>query len=137
MKKLKTHNHINNSRRLFYKRCMAFFLDLLFCSLIAFVLIVVSSYINPMHDNMINIVICDLPLLFAFFCKDVLKPSIGKRIMKLNIYSIKGREDIKISKLIIRNLSIVIWPVEVYALNSSNGEQRFADKKLGLIVKEM
>ncbi|MBE6571828.1 MAG: RDD family protein [Ruminococcaceae bacterium] len=53
-----------------------------------------------------------LAFLFAYFFKDVVNgQSVGKRIMKIKVVDMDGNKP-SIFNLIIRNITIFIWPVE-------------------------
>ncbi len=72
-----------------------------------------------------------LPLAFAaIFCKDLLRPSIGKRIMGLDIVS-KDSGEISNWLLVRRNFSMCLWPLEIPELIRSGGSRRLTDRELG------
>ncbi len=75
-----------------------------------------------------------IPLIFAaILCKDLLRPSIGKRLMGLTVVCTDGSE-ISSWTLVRRNFSFFVWPVEVPTLLRTKGAQRLADRELGLMV---
>jgi len=53
-----------------------------------------------------------LAFMFSYFFKDVINgQSIGKRIMKIKVVDLNGNKP-SLFNLIIRNITILIWPVE-------------------------
>lgn len=57
-----------------------------------------------------------LAFMFIYFFKDVINgQSIGKRIMKIKVVDLNGNKA-SLFNLIIRNITILIWPVEALLL---------------------
>jgi len=76
------------------------------------------------------------PVLLASYLalmllKDIVR-SPGKRIMKLKLTS--GRDVVPVWKRVLRNLTVVIWPVEAIAILVSG--RRVTDRLLGLDVTD-
>lgn len=89
----------------------------------------------PDFDN-VTLMMLILPLaLAAIFCKDLLRPSIGKRIMGLNIAAKDGGE-ISNWLLVRRNFSLCLWPLEIPELIRSGGSRRLTDRELGHEIVE-
>ena len=85
-------------------------------------------------DFCIAIVIITFPIVFIgidlnnriaigigvvlLFLKDVSGRSVGKKLLKLDLLDINSETKPTLSKRILRNISIAIWPVEVFLLLS-------------------
>ena len=60
-------------------------------------------------------------LLSLFFCKDIFgSQSLGKRYCKIIVVSSIDKQNISISRLIKRNIFVLIWPIELLLLIISN-----------------
>ena len=66
--------------------------------------------------------------------KDCFGQSIGKRTVNIEIVPADGRGKIPKYKLILRNLTSFIWPVELAVAALSDDHTRFSDQWLGLKV---
>ena len=72
-----------------------------------------------------------LVFMFIYFFKDVINgQSIGKRIMKIKVVDLNGNKA-SLFNLIIRNITIFIWPVE--ALLVLLNKERLGDRLIYLI----
>ena len=113
------------------KRIFAFLIDIMLVS--AFLLPFVFAYIfnkgfeNITFDQLSNIynVYIAFGVLIIFFkdAKDC--RSIGKRIMKVKIVSRKNH--LLLWQLIIRNVLLVIWPIEVIVMIFRKNHRRIGD----------
>ena len=73
-----------------------------------------------------------LVFMFIYFFKDVINgQSIGKRIMKIKVVDLNGNKA-SLFNLIIRNITILIWPVEalLVLLNKERLGDRLAKTKV-------
>lgn len=103
----------------FRKRFLAFIIDMILFMVLYMVIniipfyddyILTSSNLNKQYY--IIYLLCCLILYAAFICKDAKGgQSIGKRIMKIRVVD-KNKNVPNILKLIVRNITIFIWPVE-------------------------
>ena len=76
-----------------------------------------------------------LVYLTLFVLKDVPAPSIGKRLLKLDIYKYGTSVKASIGQRICRNILLLVWPVELIALLLSPNERRLSDRLCGTGVK--
>lgn len=124
---------VDNGRRFF-----AFWLDVLIIALIpVFYMMYALTTTDP--ENMTNIFLSLFPfvmiwaLLFALL-RDITGRSLGKRAMGIRIISTK-EEKVPRWKLIVRNVTTPIWPIEGIAVLVSG--RRIMDRMLGLeLVRE-
>ena len=77
-----------------------------------------------------------LIVIIVYFCKDILKAkSPAKRILGLQVLDYKTDKPASKAQTIIRNLTIPLWPIEVFfTLFSKN--RRFGDLLAGTKVEE-
>ena len=102
------------------------------------VLFTIAGFIVFMIDGYYAIWDWYYPLLFVtmiiFLCKDIVKgQSIGKRFNKLKVVDKYGNTPNPF-KLIIRNITVVIWPLEVYFTITE--KKRLGDRLAGTDVME-
>ena len=74
----------------------------------------------------------------AVFCKDIFGSSIGKKLMRLKVTfdNTPSNQMIKILKLIVRNIPLLLWPIEVIVAYTGNNK-RLGDKLAGTTVEEI
>ena len=104
------------------KRIIAFFIDfiplgLLFNLLLSCIMLTTEKTMFELVDNGVYyIILCLLGLLWCF--KDIFNgASIGKRVVKLRVVDENNKKP-PIYRLILRNLTAIIWPVEAFLLLS-------------------
>lgn len=73
--------------------------------------------------------------LFGMICKDALGISIGKFVFKYEVYSQKTEKRATALQKIVRNITLVVWPVEVIVLLLSKKERRLGDMLAGTVVQ--
>lgn len=114
-----------------WRRMIAFFIDIMAASVpMGIIMIIVVSM---WELNIMVAALCAAICTAALLCKDLLKPSIGKRIMKMDIVG-KDKSRPTAGKLIVRNLTFGLWFVEFIIVSCSKDEARLTDKLLGLEV---
>lgn len=95
------------------KRILAFLIDhIIIC--FSFVLLgMVEMFVQTDFELFWKIYyIILLAFMFIYFFKDVISgQSIGKRILKIKVVDLDGNTP-KLFNLIIRNITILIWPIE-------------------------
>lgn len=115
----------------FLRRMVAFFIDIMTSSVpMGIIMIIVVSM---WEMNAVVAALCAAICTAALLCKDLLKPSIGKRIMKMDIVG-KDKSRPTAGKLIVRNLTFGLWFIELIIVSVSKDETRLTDKLLGLEV---
>ena len=115
----------------FRKRCVAFIIDhfVVIAALVIGYIIerTINSFVDISYNRTANIVIGILVLfdMLYYFAKDVVNgKSIGKRIAKIKVVRVDGNAP-SILQLIIRNVTILIWPVEALLLLA--GKKKLGD----------
>ena len=73
--------------------------------------------------------------LFGMICKDALGISVGKLVFKYEVYSQKTDKRATALQKIVRNITLVVWPVEVIVLLLSKRERRLGDMIAGTVVQ--
>ena len=136
MKKIKPHYTRKNDIRLRIKRNIADVIDLFICVVGAFSLFWLINFLNFSHDDQLVSLFCVIAMLIVYTCKDLLRPSVGNRIMKLNIILIDGSDCVPTRKLIMRNLSFGLNSLDIVVIGSAIGTQRKVDKRFGIAVIE-
>ncbi len=122
-----------SSMSILSKRLLAFLIDLLFfgflSGLISFIFDKISS-LNILNDYVIYIVI------LIFICRDLfsVKGSVGKKMLNLQIMNKNRSTKSNFIKRFLRNLTTIIWPIELIVLVIL--KERISDKFLGLEVIE-
>ncbi len=96
---------------IYNNRIVAFLIDVILLSLFGIITIIPLLFILDSSEQMIIIPFVSSLEELLFFFKDVLNPSIGKRIMKQKIVCDDGTEP-KFLKLLLRNISLFIWPID-------------------------
>ena len=121
------------------KRIMAFGIDFLIASTIQGVLfasVIVYATLNEKQELIIpSNFICTGICFIYFLLKDVSGQSIGKKLIKLRIQNPDESKSPPKWKMIVRNVFITLWPVEMILLLSSN--QRLGDRLTNTIVTEI
>lgn len=114
------------------ERCIAYFIDHILITIIFIV-----GAISLLRFENIGIVLTLVPLLYLI--KDAIKgKSIGKRLFKLAVRDRENIEsDITVGKSILRNLLLVIWPIEFMALLLSTKGQRIGDMLCNTVVVKL
>jgi uncharacterized RDD family membrane protein YckC len=125
------------------KRVPAFLIDMVPAGLVQ-ALLMVLFIMHPLmqkqiHGNQVmarNLFITAIAMIFMVF-RDVFGGrSIGKRIMKLRVVPTgEGQETASAGALILRNIFVIIWPIEALLLLS--GKDRLGDKVAKTRVVEM
>lgn len=72
--------------------------------------------------------------LLGMVCKDALKISVGRFVFKYEINSWKTGEKATVLQKIVRNITLVVWPVEVIVLLASKNGRRLGDMMAGTVV---
>lgn len=117
-------------KSIFYKRIVAFLID--FVPICVFFYLILNYIMMTTEKSLLELVDSGVyyAVLFPFgllwLFKDVFNgASIGKHIMKIRIVD-ENNQKPSVHKLILRNLTLGIWPLEVYFL---------LNKKLDLVIK--
>ena len=105
-------------------RLVSGYIDLMVVSVINFPLI----YWISIQRNLTSIMLTTLSFVICILCKDALGFNIGKRLFKVKILKQGSLEDATMKQKIIRNIPLVIWPIEAIILLSSKDGQRLGDK---------
>ena len=107
--------------KLVLDRRSAFLVD----GLVLFVILLVGSLVFPLEKLIVrNLFIGFIYLLVIF--KDIFKgQSLGKRVYKIIVVSEDG-SPATLKQLIIRNIPLLIWPVEAYKMKD-NVKPRIGD----------
>lgn len=112
------------------KRVLAAFIDFLIIAAVQgviFMAIVFTSIGEPVNLNALLIVTGINSLLY--FCKDMIGgQSVGKRFCRLQIVRGESSRSVSLFILFLRNITIPLWPIELYMLYRSNGEKRLGDR---------
>lgn len=96
--------------------------------------------LNTDNSNLVNMILfLTLITSVIMFCKDLIKgQSIGKRIMKI---AVVNADDLTICsnpfKLILRNITLPLWPIEAILFLSSENGVRLGDKLTNTTVKKL
>ena len=115
------------------KRIYAFFIDLMTIGLLGGVIgVVEDNFLENFRDT--NIILYFILLLFIL--KDTIfkNGSIGKEILKLRIISVSENNTFFRIRKILRNITVIIWPIEFLILLIKN--KRLTDIILKLNVEE-
>jgi len=67
--------------------------------------------------------------------KDIPPLSIGKKILGFDVYVVGSEERATIKQRICRNVTLLIWPIELIAMLLSTESRRLSDRFCGTIVK--
>ena len=117
---------------MFRKRLLSFTIDFFIIILpiliICFLYVVFEQGINEVFEKVLYFImlLSVLCYVFGIYLKDIIgRRSIGNRIMHLKIEDKKGYKP-SVIQLIVRNLSFLIWPVEVGLL--LRDKERIGDK---------
>ena len=106
---------------------------LLFDSVIIAVIVAILTVGVPQipiinNWNLPGILACMIALVLLIIKDVILKNgSIGKRVFNIHIVDKTTQDKPKISQLVLRNITLIIWPVEVYFLFYKH-QERLGDK---------
>lgn len=126
----------------FRKRLLAFFIDyFILCILFAInggMLLCVDTGLIP-QDFTKYVLFCGgiilLLIILLFIAKDAINgQSIGKKLMKIKVVDAHGKTP-NIFKLIIRNITIYIWPIE--AILVLLNKKKLGDRLAGTNIVEL
>lgn len=116
------------------KRIIAFIIDLLIAALIQFVMFLIFIIIplsrEQMASHMVistNIKITMISFLYILLRDVIGGKGIGKRMMNLMVRDSSGAE-CSIWRIILRNISLLIWPVEGIVILIDKNRKRLGDK---------
>lgn len=117
-------------------RILAFIIDY-FC-IILFGGLLFIPFADIVYVNYkIFILIFTLYYTFGIMLKDLFGQSLGKKIAGIKIVSDNGQKAPKY-KLILRNITCFMWPIEFAVVALSEDHTRLTDKALGLkVVKKL
>lgn len=116
------------------KRILAFLIDYYCITFISMILInIIFIFFNREPDDGLVIRVFSLFVVCGLLLKDGFGQSLGKRLGKFRIVTADGQKP-PIYKLILRNITTFIWPIELIAIAISESNTRFSDKLLGLRV---
>jgi len=73
--------------------------------------------------------------LTLFVLRDIPPLSVGKRLMRFKVCRVDTGEDATVLQRILRNLTLLLWPVEAILLLASRDSRRLADRLCGTVVK--
>ena len=116
------------------KRILAFIVD--YFTLIIFFIIMSFIPVNDIDFKMLLVYSLFLCLGITFlYTKDVFGRSLGKKIMGIKIVRVDGKKP-SIGRLLLRNITISIWPVE--AIIVLLGYEKLGDRlaKTRLIINQ-
>ncbi len=129
---------IQSSRK---RRAAAFIIDYIVLTFLAvstiFIIIGPNFIDNNDFGQMINTMMMVLiPIFIIYFCKDLINGiSLGRWIMGIMVRDENDTSEIPSkAKLIIRNLFLIIWPVELLVLAFNNNKKRLGDNIAKTIV---
>jgi len=122
------------------KRILAFFIDHISLTglmvLLAFALL--GDKFGSMQPNkfMVGMSIVFIPGFFIYFAKDSFGGmSFGKRMLGIMVRSANDKNEIpSFGRLFLRNLTIILWPVECLVLLADSNKQRLGDKLASTVV---
>ncbi|WP_299228921.1 cytochrome c oxidase assembly factor Coa1 family protein [uncultured Psychroserpens sp.] len=116
------------------RRIVAFLIDhtsILFLIVTISFLSLGTSYIDENNpSNLLSLVPTILFGFLLYFLKDSIKGvSLGKWIMGIMVRDINNYNEVpSLGRLFIRNLLIIIWPIELFGLLTNQEKRRFGDK---------
>ena len=116
------------------RRIIAFTIDQFICTVAGILVIGFLSSFNGINTTVLTTAVIVAFSIFGLLCRDLLRPGIGKRIMRLSIRPAESSDIVPLWKLIVRNITLGIWPIELIVLDKTNGTQRLADKWLNIKV---
>ncbi|GGG97386.1 hypothetical protein GCM10011416_14210 [Polaribacter pacificus] len=138
MNKNSEKEYILSSRK---RRIAAFIIDHFTMTFLIVVIVFISLGIDFMDENNFsNLMTKILPTMLVgfllYFAKDSIKGiSPGKWVMGIMVRNEKTPNEVpSFGKLFIRNLFLIIWPVEFIVLASSEEKKRLGDKTANTIV---
>jgi len=122
------------------KRIIAFVIDFFIIAIIQAIGFMAITITQSKSGNYLNsLFLCTGLTSLLLICKDLVAgQSIGKRIMKIGVH--KAEDTSKIPNavtLILRNLFLILWPIEAIVFLSSGCETRLGDKLLKTTVIEV
>ncbi|MEM8907869.1 MAG: RDD family protein [Bacteroidota bacterium] len=132
------HDVLLSSRK---RRLIAFFID----HVIIMILIISTAFLiigphfldeNEMDNKPLSIILVLVIGLLLYFAKDSIKGmSIGKWIMGIMVRDADHPTQVpSLGRLLIRNLPIIVWPIEFAILASNESKKRFGDRLANTIV---
>ena len=87
------------------------------------------------NRSMLSILLLAATYIALTIFKDIPPLSIGKRLLGFDIYVLGSEERASTKQRVCRNVTLLIWPVEVIAMFISPEHRRLSDRFCGTIVK--
>jgi len=123
------------------RRIAAFVIDHFVMAFLMVSIVFIALGPNFMNENnpskmMTTMLFVMIPGFILYFAKDSLKGiSIGKWIMGIMVRNENNQNEIpSFARLFLRNLFVIIWPVEFIVLATNNHKQRLGDKVAKTVV---
>lgn len=123
------------------KRFLAFFIDICFINMLVMILVAIADFVYPEG----RIYIMPMYLTLILLKDSFVHPSVGHSVMKIGV--LVNNAPISPFNAFIRNLSLMIWPIELvvillkgkrigdYLLKSEVAEFVYINRKIGVFSK--
>lgn len=132
-------NKLSIERAGLVRRAVAFYIDAFIVTMLVFIPMYRSitqietnaDFISAVNNSILYSIIA----LVILAIKDCFKgTSLGKWMLGIRVVDVESGKIPSVSKSIVRNIFIVIWPVEFFALLFSKDKRRIGDKIANTIV---
>lgn len=105
------------------KRLIACYVDLAAVTLIN----IPFFLLHIMLESHLTLALLAVCFISGFLLKDVLGINAGKRLFKIKIYQRGSDMEATKKQKILRNITLLIWPMEVIVLLASKDDKRLGD----------
>ena len=114
-------------------RLVAAYIDNFFVTMLS----VPVMYVFYLHRSIFTFILLASVYMFLLIIKDIPILHIGKRVFQYDVFDARTGTIATVKQRILRNLTLLIWPVEVIVLLLSSDGRRISDRLLKTEVKKI
>lgn len=116
------------------KRLMAAIID----HFIVCIIVLVVPILTELGPSAAELLLYVMPPYVALMIiKDIPPLCLGKRVLGLEIIDLETGKSATVKQRILRNITILIWPIEIIVMLASSNGRRLADNLLKTGVQEI
>ena len=105
-------------------RLVAAYIDNFFVAMLS----IPVMYLFYQHRSILTLILLISVYMFLLIIKDIPILHIGKRVFKYDVFDSRTGTVATVKQRILRNMTLLIWPVEVIVLLLSSDGRRLSDR---------
>ena len=114
-------------------RLVAAYIDQFFASMLS----IPVMYLFYLHRSILTLILLVSIYMFWLLIKDIPALHIGKRVFRYDIFDSRTGTAATVKQRVLRNITLLIWPVEVIVMLLSPDGRRISDRLLKTEVKKI